>query len=61
MYDHKTAYKIITEGDGRVSPKHFAPRVLKAFKKVEAGFEAIYERLKDTDAAKEFAIDLCRK
>ena len=59
VYDHKTAYKMLTEGDGRIDPGHFSPRVLNAFKKVEAGFEAIYAKLKDTDAAREFAIDFC--
>ncbi len=46
-YSHKEAYKIITEGDGRTSPKHFSPRVLNAFKEVSDEFERVYESMKD--------------
>ena len=58
-YDHQTACKIITEGDGRVMPAHFSPRVLKAFKTVEAEFAAIYDKLKDNNAAEEFKAYFC--
>jgi HD-GYP domain-containing protein (c-di-GMP phosphodiesterase class II) len=58
-YDHQTAYKIITEGDGRVSPKHFSPRALKAFKEAEARFEEVYDKLKDNNAASEFGKNFC--
>ncbi|MDD5432833.1 MAG: HD domain-containing protein [Candidatus Omnitrophica bacterium] len=58
-YDHKTAFKIITEGDDRIKPTHFSPRVLNAFKEVEASFEETYDKMKDIDAAKEFEKNLC--
>ena len=46
-FDHKTACKIITGGDGRTLPQHFDPRVLKAFKETASKFEEVYEKLKD--------------
>jgi len=46
-FDHATAHKIITEGDGRTLPTHFDPEVLQAFKNLHGRFEEIYEKLKD--------------
>ncbi len=41
-FDHQTAYKIITEGDGRTMPAHFDPRVLNAFLETASIFDEIF-------------------
>ncbi len=45
-FDHKKAYSIITEGDGRTLPYHFDPQVLKAFKETASQCEEVYEKMK---------------
>ena len=46
-FTHEEAYKIITEGDGRIEPKNFDPEVLRAFKTVHKNFDLVYNQLKD--------------
>ncbi len=43
-YDHRTAYRILTEGDEKSNPDHFDPEILKAFKKCHEKFNEIYEK-----------------
>ncbi len=44
-FDHPTAVRIITEGDGRTRPEHFDPRVLAAFRALAADFDAVFTEL----------------
>ena len=49
--DAATAYKILTEGDGKTRPEHFDPRVLAAFKEIIPEFEKIYQGYRDDPPA----------
>lgn len=42
-FDHETACKIILEGDGRVLPQHFDPKLLEIFRKISPEFKNIFE------------------
>jgi putative two-component system response regulator len=46
-FDHETAHKIITQGDGRTQPEHFDPAVLKAFVEVAPLFDEIFNSHQD--------------
>lgn len=41
-FTHEHACKIILEGDGRVKPEHFDPKLLKIFREIHPQFEAIF-------------------
>jgi putative two-component system response regulator len=45
--EHKEVVRIITEGDGRTSPKHFDPQIMKAFKKMARTFMEIFKTHQD--------------
>ncbi len=42
-FSHEKAYDIITNGDGRVEPYHFDPKVLEVFKENHLVFKSIFE------------------
>lgn len=42
-FDHQTAVRIITEGDGRTTPDHFDPDILDIFRANTERFREIYE------------------
>jgi putative two-component system response regulator len=50
-FSHEATLRCILEGDGRTSPDHFDPVVLKAFRKVSDRFARIVERFGDDDGA----------
>ena len=41
-FDHETAFRIITEGDGRTDPSHFDPDILEIFKELSSELEQIF-------------------
>ena len=44
-FNHETAFKIITEGDGRTEPEHFDPDVLSAFRRIAPVMGDMFERM----------------
>ncbi|MBI5373927.1 MAG: response regulator [Candidatus Schekmanbacteria bacterium] len=46
-FSHEKTFKIITEGDGRTSPQHFDPAVLKIFIKHSSEFDEIFNTHQD--------------
>ncbi len=42
-YTHRETCSVLTEGDDRTLPVHFAPEILKAFTEISPVFEEIYE------------------
>ena len=40
---HELAVSILLEGDERVRPEHFDPKVLNAFKRISGKFEEIFD------------------
>lgn len=46
-YDHAGAVRTLLEGDGRMMPAHFDPKVLEAFSRLAGQFEDLYEKMRD--------------
>src|SRR3989338_1648197 len=43
-FDHATACRIILEGDGRVKPTHFDPKLLATFVRIHPEFDNIFNQ-----------------
>lgn len=48
-FSHEEALRIISQGDARVSPKHFHPQVLKVFLENVEEIKEIFEKMNDND------------
>ncbi len=46
-YDHDRAVEIIKDGDGRIMPSHFDPKVLEGFLARQADFANIFDSMSD--------------
>jgi putative two-component system response regulator len=45
-YDHAGAVRVITEGDDRLKPWHFDPKIFEIFRRIAPRFEQLYEQMK---------------
>lgn len=50
-FDYVMAYRIMVEGNERMGPRHFDPKLIEVFKDTHKAFEKIYERYKDEPAS----------
>jgi putative two-component system response regulator len=50
-FDYVKAYRIMIEGNERIGPRHFDPRLIEVFKDTHKEFEAIYEHYHDEPAS----------
>lgn len=46
---HEEAYKIITQGDGRIEPFHFDPTMISLFKEIGHQFDEIYNSFEEPE------------
>lgn len=49
-YDHDGAVRVITEGDDRLKPGHFDPKIFEIFKRIAPQFKTLYEEMRDAPA-----------
>jgi putative two-component system response regulator len=49
-FDYVMAYRIMLEGNERMGPRHFDPKLLEIFKDTHKDFEMIYDHYKDAPA-----------
>ena len=50
-FDYIMAYRIMVDGNERIKPQHFDPKLLEVFKDTHTFFEKIYEHYKDAPAS----------
>jgi len=50
-FEHARTVEILTLGDGRTKPEHFAPAVLAAFRSCAGRFEEIFDTIRDGEQA----------
>ncbi|WP_459996016.1 HD domain-containing phosphohydrolase [Marinitoga arctica] len=53
-FSHEKVYKIITEGDERVKPTHFHPKILEVFKKYHLEIKEIYDTMSNKISKEEY-------
>ncbi len=50
-FDYVMAYRIMVEGNERMGPRHFDPKLIEIFKDTNRAFEKIYDEYKDAPAS----------
>jgi putative two-component system response regulator len=50
-FDYVMAYRIMVEGNERMGPRHFDPKLLEVFKDTHKAIEQMYDQYKDAPAS----------